>query len=145
MNRRTFLTFSSIVAGGALVPIGVHASPKEAVTLSTLDQINERRLYTTIAGALNAIYLETAVGAPNDDITRNALKDASKECMEGLVKLKLVKDYSIVCDETNNSPEVLAKNFVGFDVFWKNQTPTYGHFRVGIGDTPATFAEVLED
>lgn len=81
-------------------------------TTSSLSSINVGRL---------VIYLKKIIGPlargilfeQNDAITRNRFKNAADSVLREVQSLRGISDYKVICDESNNTAEVIeAKRFV---------------------------------
>lgn len=85
---------------------------------SAFDRINVRRLFIVlekaISNASNALLFEF-----NDEITRAQFRNAVVPFLREVQGRRGITDFSVVCDETNNTAEVVDQNqFVG-DIFIK--------------------------
>ena len=89
-----------------------------AAGTSTLSRINVSRLF---------IYLKKRVGAAarsilfelNDSTTRASFVNATTGLMENIRSRRGVYDYRVVCDETNNTGEIVEANQFVADIFVK--------------------------
>lgn len=80
---------------------------------SSFDRINVRRLFIvlqkTISRAANSFLFEF-----NDDFTRSQFKNLVEPFLRDVQGRRGVEDFKVVCDETNNTPQVIDTNrFVG--------------------------------
>jgi hypothetical protein len=85
---------------------------------SAFDRINVRRLFNvverTISGAAKYQLFEL-----NDEFTRASFKNTIEPFLRDVQGRRGILDYRVVCDETNNTPEVIDRNeFVG-DIYIK--------------------------
>jgi len=82
---------------------------------SSLDRVNVARLVsylrTIMTGIANQFIFE-----PNDKITRDQIKTAIDGVLNDLVAKRGVYDYLVVCDETNNTSDRIARNELYVDV-----------------------------
>ena len=82
---------------------------------SSLDRINVARLVnyirTILGGVANQFIFE-----PNDKITRDQIKTAIESLLNDLVAKRGVYDYLVVCDETNNTSDRIARNELYVDI-----------------------------
>jgi len=82
---------------------------------SSLDRVNVARLVnylrTIMGGVANQFIFE-----PNDKITRDQVKTAIEGLLNDLVAKRGVYDYLVVCDETNNTSDRIARNELYVDV-----------------------------
>lgn len=85
---------------------------------SAFDRINVRRLFNvlqrTIASAAKYQLFEL-----NDEFTRASFKNTIEPFLRDVQGRRGIIDYRVVCDETNNTPEVIDRNeFIG-DIYVK--------------------------
>lgn len=82
---------------------------------SAMDRVNVARLVnyirTILASVGNGFLFE-----PNDKITRDQLKTIISGAVNDLVSKRGVYDYLVVCDESNNTPERIARNELYVDI-----------------------------
>jgi hypothetical protein len=86
-----------------------------ANTLSALDRINVARLVAFIRGRLDVIGKQFLF-EPNDQITRNQIKNAIDGLMIDLIAKRGIYDYLVVCDLTNNTPARIDRNELYIDI-----------------------------
>ena len=84
-------------------------------TTSALDRINVARLVAFIRGRLDVIGKQYLF-EPNDQITRNQIKNAIDGLMIDLVAKRALYDYLVVCDLTNNTPARIDRNELYVDI-----------------------------
>jgi len=85
---------------------------------STLSRINVARLF---------IYLKKVIGAAarsllfeqNDDITRNLFINAVTPLLETIRGQRGITDFRVICDDTNNTPDIVDSNQFVADIFVK--------------------------
>jgi hypothetical protein len=81
----------------------------------SMDRVNVARLVnylrTIFASAGNAFLFE-----PNDKITRDQFAAILNSAMNDLVAKRAIYDYLVVCDTTNNTPDIIANNELYADV-----------------------------
>ena len=82
---------------------------------SALDRINVARLVAFIRGRLDEIGKQFLF-EPNDQITRNEIKNAIDNLMIDLVAKRGIYDYLVVCDLTNNTPARIDRNELYVDI-----------------------------
>lgn len=87
-------------------------------TPSAFDRINVRRLFITlqksITRASNALLFEF-----NDEFTRAQFRNLVEPFLRDVQGRRGITDFKVVCDETNNTPQVIDSNrFVG-DIYIK--------------------------
>jgi hypothetical protein len=88
---------------------------KTTFTGSSLDRINVARLVAFIRGRLETIG-KNFVFEPNDQITRDEIKNAVESLMIDLVAKRGIYDYLVVCDDSNNTPARIDRNELYVDV-----------------------------
>lgn len=85
---------------------------------SAFDRINVRRLFLTLERAVqNAV--KYFVFEPNTDFTRTRLKNSITPIFELAKNTEGLYDYIIVCDERNNTPELIDRNELAVDIYIK--------------------------
>lgn len=82
---------------------------------SALDRINVARLISFIRGRLESIGKQFLF-EPNDQITRDEIKNAVNGLMIDLVNKRGVYDFLVVCDLTNNTPSRIDANELYVDI-----------------------------
>jgi hypothetical protein len=84
-------------------------------TASSLDRINVARLVnyirTILATVGNGFLFE-----PNDQITRDQIKNIISGAINDLIAKRGIYDYVVVCDNTNNTPTRIARNELYVDI-----------------------------
>ena len=89
---------------------------KTTTSLTTaLDRINVARLVAFIRGRLDTIGKQFLF-EPNDQITRNQIKNAIDGLMIDLVAKRGIYDYLVVCDLSNNTPARIDRNELYVDI-----------------------------
>ena len=85
---------------------------------SAFDRINVRRLFLTIEQALertaNAQLFEL-----NDQITRSNFVNVVEPYLRDVQAKRGIYDFLVVCDETNNTPDIIDNNEFRADIFIK--------------------------
>jgi hypothetical protein len=82
---------------------------------SAMDRINVARLVAFIRGRLEVIGKQYLF-EPNDQITRNQIKNSIDGLMQDLVAKRGLYDYLVVCDLTNNTPTRIDRNELWVDI-----------------------------
>jgi hypothetical protein len=82
---------------------------------SALDRINVARLVAFIRGRLEGIGKQFLF-EPNDQITRDEIKNAINGLMIDLVNKRGLYDFLVVCDLTNNTPSRIDANELYVDI-----------------------------
>ena len=85
---------------------------------SAFDRINVRRLFLSLERATQSA-LKYFVFEPNTDFTRTRLKSTIVPVFELAKNTEGLYDYLIVCDERNNTPDVIDRNELAVDVYIK--------------------------
>lgn len=82
---------------------------------SALDRVNVARLVnylrTVLQGVANQFLFE-----PNDKITRDQIKNLCESIMNDLIAKRGLYDYIVVCDESNNTSDRIARNELYVDI-----------------------------
>jgi hypothetical protein len=85
---------------------------------SAFDRINVRRLFLTLEKEAQAL-LKFFVFEPNSFATRNRLKGALVPIFDQAKLNDGLYDYLLVCDETNNTPDVIDNNELRISIYIK--------------------------
>ena len=85
---------------------------------SAFDRINVRRLFLTLERATQQA-LKYFVFEPNTEFTRTRLKSTIVPIFELAKNTEGLYDYLIVCDERNNTPDVIDRNELAVDIYIK--------------------------
>ena len=85
---------------------------------SAFDRINVRRLFLTLERATQQA-LKYFVFEPNTDFTRTRLKNTITPIFELAKNTQGLFDYLIVCDERNNTPDIIDRNEIAVDIYIK--------------------------
>jgi phage tail sheath protein FI len=85
---------------------------------SAFDRINVRRLFLTLERATQRT-LKYFVFEPNTEFTRTRLKNTIVPIFELAKNTEGLYDYLIVCDERNNTPDVIDRNELAVDIYIK--------------------------
>ena len=85
---------------------------------SAFDRINVRRLFIVLEKAI-AIASKSTLFEFNDEFTRTQFKNLVEPFLRDVEGRRGIFDFRVVCDETNNTPEVIDSNrFIG-DIYIK--------------------------
>lgn len=98
--------------GTGLVAYGQKTRARNA---SALDRINVARLVVYLRSQLTKL-ARPYVFEPNDQITRDEIKQAVESLLLELVGLRAIYDFAVVCDESNNTPARIDRNELYVDV-----------------------------
>ena len=82
---------------------------------SALDRINVSRLAVFLRSQLDAI-AKPFIFEPNDELTRNEIKQAVESFLLELVGQRALFDFLVVCDDTNNTPTRVDRNELYVDI-----------------------------
>jgi len=106
VNPITFFSGAGIVNFGNLTMTS---------SSSALDRINVSRLTVYLRNQLDAI-AKPFIFEPNDELTRNEIKQAIESfCLE-LVGQRALYDFLVVCDDTNNTSTRIDRNELYVDI-----------------------------
>jgi phage tail sheath protein FI len=106
----------------------VIASPGQGIILfgdktalsysSAFDRINVRRLFLTVEKAIERAS-RTQLFEFNDEITRNNFLNIVEPYLRDIKGKRGITDFVVICDETNNTPDVIDSNRFVADIFIK--------------------------
>lgn len=85
---------------------------------SAFDRVNVRRLFLTLERSTQQA-LKYFVFEPNSEFTRTRLKNTLVPIFELAKNTQGLFDYLIVCDERNNTPDVVDRNEIAVDIYIK--------------------------
>jgi len=85
---------------------------------SAFDRINVRRLFLVVEKEI-AKMSRTTLFEFNDDVTRTLFKNNVNPFLREVQAKRGMFDFLVVCDETNNSPEVIDRNEFIADIYIK--------------------------
>lgn len=88
---------------------------------SSFDRINVRALFNTIERALKKMS-RYQVMELNDSFTRNRIIAMMKPYLDTVKANRGIQDYMVVCDESNNTNDIISRNQLIVDIYIK---PTY--------------------
>lgn len=131
MNRRDFVRFTLAATLTAEVhafapPIskGLWATPASQVN-GALAAIRDRQLLLAISQQLEAAYIDWLAGYTldyHDAVGHARLRDRMSEVMEDFrVEYRVVNDYVVVCDDSNNPPSVIDTGIPAVIVAWRTE------------------------
>jgi hypothetical protein len=106
VNPITFFSGAGIVNFGNLTKTSAS---------SALDRINVSRLAVYLRTQLDAI-AKPFIFEPNDELTRNEIKQAIESFLLELVGQRALYDFLVVCDDTNNTPTRIDRNELYVDI-----------------------------
>jgi hypothetical protein len=110
---------------------------------SAFDRINVRRLFLNIEKRARQL-AEGVLFEQNDGITRASFAGALGSYMSEIQARRGLTDYLVVCNETNNTPEVIDRNEFVAEIFVKpTRSINYVTVTVTATKTGVSFAEVV--
>lgn len=111
---------------------------------SAFDRINVRRLFLHMERAIEKM-ARYMVFELNDDFTRSRFRGVVNPFLAGIQARRGVTDYLVVCDETNNTPEVIdANEFVAEILVKPTRVIEYIRLTFTAVPTGVSFDEVIE-
>jgi len=85
---------------------------------SSFDRVNVRGLFNTIERAM-AKAARSSVFEFNDPFTRNAILAMFNPYLSGVKAGRGISDFLVICDTTNNTPDVISRNELVVDIYIK--------------------------
>jgi len=85
---------------------------------SAFDRINVRRLFIVLEKSI-AIAAKSSLFEFNDDFTRAAFRNLVEPYLRDIQGRRGIYDFRVVCDNTNNTPEVIDRNEFRGDIYIK--------------------------
>jgi hypothetical protein len=85
---------------------------------SAFDRVNVRRLFLTLERAVQRT-LKYYVFEPNTEFTRTRLRNSISPIFDLARNTQGLFDYLIVCDERNNTPDLIDRNELAVDIYIK--------------------------
>lgn len=86
--------------------------------VSAFDRINVRRLFLFIESQIEK-FARTILFEFNDEITRANFRNVTEPFLRDVQAKRGIIDFVVVCDDTNNTPEVIDANEFRADIFIK--------------------------
>jgi phage tail sheath protein FI len=86
--------------------------------LSAFDRINVRRLFIVLEKTISQV-AKTALFEFNDDFTRTQFRNIVNPYLREVQGRRGITDFLVVCDATNNTPEVIDRNEFRGDIYIK--------------------------
>jgi phage tail sheath protein FI len=81
---------------------------------------------------------------PNDEFTRSQFRNLVNPFLNSLVGQRAITDFKVVCDETNNTAQVIDSNQFVADIFVKRAEATdYICLKLTVFGTGITFTEII--
>lgn len=88
---------------------------------SSFDRVNVRGLFNTLERSLSKM-AKYQVMEFNDNFTRNRIVSMIKPFLSSVQAGRGIQDFLVICDTSNNTPDVISRNQLVVDVYIK---PTY--------------------
>ena len=109
---------------------------------SAFDRINVRRLFLTIEQALENV-AQAQLFEFNDSITRSNFVNVVEPYLRDVQAKRGIHDFRVICDSTNNTPDVIDNNEFRADIFIKpNKAINYVTLTFVATRTGVSFEEV---
>ncbi len=86
--------------------------------VSAFDRINVRRLFLTVESQIEK-FARTILFEFNDEITRANFRNVVEPYLRDIQAKRGIIDFLVICDDTNNTPEVIDANEFRADIFIK--------------------------
>ena len=110
---------------------------------SAFDRINVRRLFLNIEKRAEQL-AKTVLFEQNDFTTRSGFSASINSYLSEIQARRGLTDYLVVCDETNNTPEVIDRNEFVAELYLKpTRSINYVTVTVTATKTGVSFAEVI--
>lgn len=162
MKRREFIKQAGIISGAViaapLLITSAIAETKPLTKLSSLDRVNASRMIVYIKRKTEDI-LHNYIFEPNDVLTRSSITSNIDAFLAMVLHKDGIQDYTVICDESNNSPKRVDAGDLYVDMAIKlNRATGYVYlpvkveskqwlspagFNRGNGDYASTFAPYL--
>ena len=102
-------------AGSGMILFGDKTALKES---SAFDRINVRRLFLTIEGTIERA-AKSQLFEFNDVLTRTNFLNIVEPYLRDVKAKRGITDFVVICDESNNTPDVIDSNTFKADIFVK--------------------------
>ena len=110
---------------------------------SAFDRINVRRLFLNIEKRVKGL-AEGVLFEQNDSITRNAFTASISSYLTEVQARRGVTDFLVVCDDSNNTPEIIDRNEFVAELYLKpTRSINFVTVTVTATRTGVSFAEVV--
>jgi len=110
---------------------------------SAFDRINVRRLFLNVEKRARGL-AESVLFEQNDSTTRGAFAASMTSYLAEVQARRGVTDFLVVCDDTNNTPEVIDRNEFVAELYLKpTRSINYVTVTVTATKTGVSFAEVI--
>lgn len=109
---------------------------------SSFDRVNVRGLFNTLERSLSKM-AKYQVMEFNDNFTRNRIVSMIKPFLSSVQAGRGISDYLVICDTSNNTPDVISRNQLVVDVYIKpNYVAEFIHLKFTNAGTNS-FSEVV--
>ena len=114
MKRRIFLKLLGVTMTLPFVTL-----PEQTQAMAYSETVNRVNTSLAVIDLQKAVYkiLESHLGNLNDDQTRKSITDAVSSYASLVRAKRVIRDFQVICDESNNTPENVDKNILLLDVF----------------------------
>jgi len=110
---------------------------------SAFDRINVRRLFLNVEKRAKSL-AEGVLFEQNDSITRGAFSASMSSYLSEIQARRGVTDFLVICDESNNTPEVIDRNEFVAELYLKpTRSINFVTVTVTATRTGVSFAEVI--
>jgi len=110
---------------------------------SAFDRINVRRLFLNVEKRAEGL-AEGVLFEQNDSTTRNAFASAMSSYLSEVQARRGLTDFLVVCDESNNTPEIIDRNEFVAELYLKpTRSINFVTVTVTATRTGVSFAEVI--
>ena len=86
---------------------------------SAFDRINVRRLFITLEKAISTTASKFQLFEFNDEFTRAQFRNLVEPFLRDVQGRRGITDFQVVCDDTNNTGDVIDRNEFRADIFVK--------------------------
>ena len=110
---------------------------------SAFDRINVRRLFITLEKAISTA-AKYSLFEFNDEFTRAQFRNLTIPYLRQVQSQRGITDFKVVCDETNNTAEVIDKNQFVADIYIKpNRSVNFIQLNFIATRSDSTFTEII--
>jgi hypothetical protein len=110
---------------------------------SAFDRINVRRLFITLEKAISTA-AKYSLFEFNDEFTRSQFRNLVIPYLRNVQAQRGITDFRVVCDETNNTGDVIDNNQFVADIFIKpNRSINFIQLNFVATRTDSTFTEII--
>lgn len=110
---------------------------------SAFDRINVRRLFVTVEKAIAAA-AKYSLFELNDEFTRSQFRNLVIPYLRNVQAQRGIVDFRVICDETNNTGEVIDRNQFVADIYIKpNRSINFIQLNFIATRTDSTFTEII--